>query len=105
MVSIRKPKVDADGVYVALQSAVTKAGIIRDGESYRGSSPEVQAYPGWFISADSSHLEQNDARHALLAPGFAASAIPEKPDPRFRIAQPMPLERQRIALRPITTQA
>lgn len=97
---LRKPTPNTDVRYVAVLSAQTPIGPILEGELYQGSSPEVAKYPAWFIPATATITERAEALAALTKPFVVAS---EAPDSRFRIGGPTPVDRQRVALKPIVT--
>ena len=89
----RQPKIDPQGLYIALTSAVTPGGPIRDGEKYRGDHPAVKS------SRSSSHrwvrpgTRRGPRRLSPRHPGPQASGA-RRTSHSTRLLKPIPPERR-----------
>lgn len=90
---IRKRSVDPAVVYTCLESFVSAHGTHKAGDRVLGSDPAVSKLPDFWVRSDATDAEVGIARGAL-AQRFLAAAPPEVPDPRFRIGEEIPADRQ-----------
>ena len=91
MPSLTRAKPDADAIYICLDGFISKHGSYAEGNRVRGDDPGVRAHPEHFVRDGVSDDEYGAARARLR---ISQAVKDPKPDPRYRILQPIPPERR-----------